>query len=208
MELVFTHKGRHVCYLFPISCPLRAADRSTGEVLRANIRKNLNIPLLNEVLYAFPLDLPAATADRASANDRCEEARANEIGSPVLRLPCMAHVASTGQGRGFCVIDQTVSGIIASSLAQAPTGSVSELRAAIIDVLRASVLPVRGMPPDPTLAVRVQFRCLLDLCIADDEYGAKRKFLLFIKLTGDINSESILWHTGDTDPSSDEIEDS
>ena len=98
MELVFIQKGRHVCYLFPISCPLGAADRSTGEVLRANIRKNLNIPLLNEVLYAFPLDLPAATADRASANDRCEEARANEIGSPVLRLPCMAHVASTGQG--------------------------------------------------------------------------------------------------------------
>ena len=101
-----------------------------------------------------------------------------------------------------------VSGIIASSLAQAPTGSVSELRDAIVNVLRASVLPVRGMPPDPTLAVRVQFRCLLDLCIADDEYGAKRKLLLFIKLTGDINSESILWHTGDTDPSSDEIEDS
>ena len=113
-----------------------------------------------------------------------------------------------GQGRGFCVIDQTVSGIIASSLAQAPTGSVSELRDAIVNVLRASVLPVRGMPPDPTLAVRARFRCLLDLCIADDEYGAKRKFLLFTKLTGDINSESILWHTGDTDPSSDEIEDS
>ena len=130
--MVFIQKGRHVCYLFPISCPLGAADRSTAEVLRANIRKKLNIPLLNEVLDAFPLDLPAATADRASANDRCEEARANETGSPVLRLPCMAHVASTGQGRGFCVIDQTVSGIIASSLAQAPTGSVSELRDAIV----------------------------------------------------------------------------
>ena len=78
----------------PTSCRGPEHGRSSA----GQHQENLNIPLLNEVLDAFPLDLPAATADRASANDRCEEARANEIGSPVLRLPCMAHVASTGQG--------------------------------------------------------------------------------------------------------------
>ena len=78
----------------------------------------------------------AFIGDRASANDvgfDCAYARTLHI--PRLRLPCLAHVASTYQGRSYASVSDDMSGIIGMSIAVSNAGELTALRKCIVNLL-------------------------------------------------------------------------
>ena len=62
MLLKESDKG-YFTFVVPISCPLVPAGRSTGEVLRTNIHKHLDVPMMRETMEAFDFKSEHTTTD-------------------------------------------------------------------------------------------------------------------------------------------------
>ena len=195
--------GRMHFLTLPISCPLQGCDRGTASVLRAALYQQLDVPLLQQFMKSADFSLTAATCDRATANNTCEENVKSDSAFPRIRLPCVAHIAATAQGRSFDVIDLVVSGVINTSLAQEPGRAPEKFRQALCDVIAASVVPMLGAPPPASDAKQAHLRAVLDLCVPLDKDTPKhtrQHLLLQAFLAGDPESDVIHWYGAGDSP--------
>ena len=197
MAFVFEHLASKttMSWHVPLACPLAMADRATGACLRANIYRTWDLPGLAELRADGGFSMDVSTADRASANDLCEGNIATDNPRlPRLRLPCVAHMASTAEGRVLGAVDGMTSGCIASSLSQQPAKAPTHLRESVIAVLEYSVRPVPGPPPDDC-PFRQRLSALLDLCLTDTEADKKRRAVLETSLHSDTAQDEIYVYT-------------
>ena len=66
-----------------------------------------------------------------------------------MRLPCVAHICSTSQGRAFSAIDGLISGMVACSISQQPGKAPEKLRHALAVTLWGSCRIIDAPPPGP-----------------------------------------------------------
>ena len=184
------------CWSIPLSSPLQIVDRGTSACLKACWHQQWDLPMLDELLTRFYFVVDATTCDRASANDLCEDTLALSFPWAHLRVPCLAHIASTSQGHAFAPLATTISGMIAASLAQRPAGAASTFRNCIAEVLEASVRPVSTPPPGDDDPHRKQLLAMLDLCLDKRAQGTRRRIILQESLGGDPAQDRIYWHHG------------
>ena len=171
-------KGAFDCMVLNLPCPVQVADRGTGEVLQAAIDKVSEVPGLSH----FRAENPAAFStdvshcDRAKSNSRAEDGLFARHGIPRLRMPCVAHMASTAQGRGFAVVADDLTGIISLSLSQSSaSGQALEFQHHIRDVLFESIVRIHHHPPLPDTHPRSQqLLQFLHHCLPGTDAGKKR----------------------------------
>ena len=139
--------------------PLRVVDSASDQTLKACLLDEFDDILgLSELRKSCGLNFDISAADRASANNSVEAGMSAHFPAHLrLRLPCVAHIASTSQGRAYNVASTLISNVIAASLAQRPAGAVDKLRDAIADVLGGSVY-VHDAPPPGARDPRTLYR--------------------------------------------------
>ena len=143
---------------------------------------------------SLPFSADVSAADRAGSNRVCEDGLYADAPAFVkrLRLPCVAHMASTSTGRGLSTVSREFTGLIATALAMDPAGMVKELRGCIEEVLLESLLPVVDGPRLPDGHESVQYlRALLHLCLPPTEGGSQRCCFLLSLLTSDVREPYI-----------------
>ena len=199
--------GRIQCWLVPLLCPLQGLDQGTGENTKASIEESLRVPFdsLTDDQYTFTTT--AFTLDRDGANNRAVKGfEGEEPQTPIMRLPCFIHIASTSEGRALNSTDADLTGVIGLSLSQQSLGEEDKFRDALTAVIKKSVRPQLGMaPPDvhPDMQLRNN---LLDLALPLHPPGSgltsqeplmRRRFELKSLLTGNILLEQIdVWMPG------------
>ena len=145
-------KGAFDCIVLNLPCRVQVADRGTGEVLQAAVDKVSEIPGLasfrDENAAAFSTDV--SHCDRAKSNNRAEDGLFARHGVPRVRMICVAHIASTAQGRGFSVVADDLTGIISMSLSQlSASGEAFAFQCHIRDVLFESIVGLHNRHPLP-----------------------------------------------------------
>ena len=181
---------------FPLLCPLQIVDRATGRCLLENLREQLHVPLLADVVKLAPLACHIAMADSAPANAACEEGgQAMQPEVWRLKLPCVAHAVSTVQGRAYAVVPDIISGITSASLVQKVGGSCKLFRDYLVQVLES--VEIVHCPPPPLDAETSQYReALFDLCLPASSLSClKRRRCLQMLLTGDLRGDCIQYHS-------------
>lgn len=156
------------------------------------------LPAYQTLRERFRCCIDTSTADRASANIRAELSLSVSSGVPRLRLPCLAHIASTSQARSLAPAHSVISGVIAASLAQQPTRAAEKLRSAIALTLWENLVIVRGPAGDSPH--RNRLLALLDLSLGSSESDLKRKHILLTNLSGDTMSKKVVWRTSALHP--------
>ena len=135
-----------------------------------------------------------STCDRAGANRVAEDGMYTDVGEDVqrLRLPCLAHIASTSSGRGIASMQRDFTGLIASSLAMDAAGQTKELHLCLVAVLLESQLEVLDKPRLPDDHEQNRYlRDLLQLCLPCSAEGERRGELSSSLLTSDIREPMI-----------------
>ena len=129
--------------------------------------------------------------DRAGANNVCVNNLYSNLLVNSLRLPCMAHIASTTQCRTYNSIATDVSGQIATSLAMMQGGSCTSLRQHLQDVIWESARVQKGVGSDAMDVARME--SLLSLCLPGGKKERHdRRCKLRTLLHGDLGSEVIV----------------
>ena len=176
----------------PLLSRLRVVDSCTGSNLQAILLDEQDIWGLQCARERAENKMDISTADRASANDSAEEGMANTFPENLrLRLPCVAHIASSVQGRSFNAIAFVIKHIISCSLAMRPAGAVQAFREQLISVLVGSVLVHDAPCPAPGHPARVHREAIFNLAFPPDS-KAILKCLLW-GVTPEYVREIIMW---------------
>jgi hypothetical protein len=161
---------------------LKVGDRSTAEVLRVQIERVLNLPLLRKMRAMFPTFVNMTSGDLGSNNTRCENSYIRDFPTEWrLFLFCLAHRYSTVQGYSFQIFKSTVSGLISFTMAQKPSGAFKHLSNAIKSSILALVEVFVGLePPGPDSAEWESQQLLLDFIekLSTRPFRKKQRLLL------------------------------
>jgi hypothetical protein len=196
---------RFLCIKLPMSCPLQVCDSCSAEVIVKFLGEQGYVPGFETLRDLFHLNIDFSTSDRGSANVKGENSMvADCIGVPRERFnfPCDAHMTSTAQGYGYKPIADTVSGVLATSLAQQVGGSVGKFRKEIVIIAIAQVRVYKCSPP-PASAEQLHERdALLDLFLPDSCPAKRlRKEQLKVLLnSGNVEGSTIAWYCPEDNP--------
>ena len=193
--LTVDNRGEYACSIASLPCPINVIDKGTAKCLKQAVTSASSCPYWPQLCSADPEVFAAdiVTADRAKANDLTEDSIYAESGMPRMRLPCFAHIMSTGQGRGFSTISDDISGAIAVGLYMKTCGQVGSFRRCIADSLFHAVSDVLDGPPlPPEHESRVYLDGLLRVCLSNNEAGASRHEQLMAGLSGDVRQDAIV----------------
>ena len=160
--------------MVPVSTPLSKTDRTTGEAIKRISDEAHHLPYRGELrAKCIGNHWRSATLDRAEGNLlSCSSRAAEDPTSPFMRPNgCVAHCISTGQGRAFGPVSSVISGTIACSLAQKPTGSPSKLFDQVCLTIFWNSKVYDAAPPLPGDKVAIYRDGVLDLCLPDTPQG-------------------------------------
>jgi hypothetical protein len=142
-----TVEGKSEFIYTEIPCTLHVGDRSTAEVLRCQIQRIMDLPLMQTIRALFKTIFDLTTADLGSNNVRCENSfRRDFVAATRMSGMCVAHRYSTIQGCTFKILHACVSGTIAYTMTQKASGNFEKLQKSLRDALLARVLVFIGLP--------------------------------------------------------------
>ena len=179
--------------MVPVSTPLSKTDRTTGEAIKRISDEAHHLPYRGELrAKCIGNHWRSATLDRAEGNLRSCSSRAAEDPTSLFMRPngCVAHCISTGQGRVFGPVNSVISGTIACSLAQEPTGSPSKLFDQVCLTIYWNPKVYDAAPPLPGDPVAIYRDSVLDLCLPDTPQGRAIRLELQLRLTSDIQQDA------------------
>ena len=188
--------GDSILNIIPVNVPLQCIDRNIAENLKPLTEEHCDLPYFNVVRSASGFNMDGCTCDRVGANDRAENAIHSEQPQiPRLRLPCVAHMASTAQGKSFKPLKHILSGLTHMSLAQKPYNVDQLFFDSLFAVLKESCRP-RDAPRPGLGSSRIAYRDeVLALCLPQDAINRDARVLeLKMLLTGDLTTDEIDWH--------------
>ena len=190
--------GVFSCTVMPLPCPLQVLDRGTGVNLKHGLDHATSIPgfsaFVDNCCQSDTFIGDVSACDRASANRVAEDGSYVQNKVPRLRMPCMAHIASTGQGRSFAATSVAVDGIVALGiLMRNNAGSAAEVQQIIAQVLLSKLDDVIDAEPHPSCHVQVQYlNAFLRSTLPGTDSGRNRACKLLSLLTGDVRSNRIV----------------
>ncbi len=207
--------SEYMCIFAPHAVPVLPMAECKGETLCQALEHRLALsPVWQAFAAKFDLQIALSLCDGASSNKRYEAGMLALLPSKTverltgkrktktrLRMLCVVHMLSNVVGRVYSALSTEISGMIALCLASRASGAISQLRRALVDTIKASVLIQKCEPatePSPRLVA------LLDLCIPHTGSGAVHKYTLLRVITGDIESDDIIWCTTADKPDVDE----
>lgn len=186
----------------PALTPLVTADGGTASVVRAVHERVRDVPFWSSLCEIFPHTFEAATCDSAASNLTFERARSQEHPRlSRLTLRCRVHILNSVQGKTYLAVAPLISGMIATSLAMAPAGSIRKFRSVLKQELLRRLVVVPSTPPPPGDPRRDYRDQILALCLssgsARDE--ARREVLTHL-MNGNWCEQAIVWYTRDATP--------
>ena len=193
--LTVDERGAFSCQIATLPCPINVIDKGSAKCLKQAVTSASSCPHWSALCSADPDVFAAdiACADRAKANDLTEDSIYAESGMPRLRLPCFAHIMSTGQGRGFNSVSKDLSGAIAVGLYMKQSGQATSMRKCIADTLLHGVHDVIDAPPlEPHHESCIFLDGLLCLCLPNSECGRSRHEQPMKELPGDARQDVIV----------------
>ena len=157
------------------------------------------IPEMSRVSSLFKWKLLLTSRDRFSSNPAAERLLASEGGWKQAAFPCDVHKANTVSSLTWGLVEDDVSGLISSNMAQAGAGVLTSLREILSAIFREQLQVCYEAPPGGSVARYRQE--VLDTFLPVDSRSQKlprslqrqkRRFILGSTLNGDLQQSRIV----------------
>ena len=152
----------------------------------------------------FPWKLLLTTRDRYSGNEPAERRLAEELGWTRAPFPCDIHRGARVASLTWSLLDDDVSGVLATAMSQSGGGALAEMRRILASILREKLEIVYDAPPGGSVAayrqqVYDQFLPLRSKSSGTEKSSdkarplqtQKRRFILGATFNADLQSKSI-----------------
>ena len=135
-----------------IPVPLAALDRNTAEAQCSILRKaKERVPGLAQFEKRFDIQVRLAVIDRFAANLKGEQCL-KTAGEALTVLPCNVHMQASALKKALDVVEDTVSGVLNTSLALQAPGALGTLRQILQCVFEEELVVVFDNPPSGVIA--------------------------------------------------------
>ncbi len=181
---------------------LQVLDSTTAENTKACVLRNYaQVPDLDDFCRLFPWQLQLATVDRYAANLRAERSILHDNVSPAYSKytkTCDVHVVTQVHLKTISVLDNDVSGMLHTSLAQYGAGVLHSLRSILANILSTELTVIYDAPPQGMVRKHREELHNLFLPIPNAETLDNvscstliRRYILGTMLNGDLEKEEV-----------------